>query len=104
MEPFVINNPNDLVGSGKYNNKKRQWEGKLNFNGTSAVVIVGLDGYDYKYYQREGRWDTTRGFNVHVAFNGPMQMTFLDFQTFQNTLDMMVTRGKKECLANKENK
>ena len=51
---------------------------------TQAVICVGLDGYDYnKQYLREpsNQWrKTTRGYNIHFAANGPMQMTWKELR------------------------
>lgn len=65
---------------------------------TQMLIIVGLDGYDYKYYTREPKPDkptwahvSTRGFNVHLSLNGPAQMTFYDV----NNLHIAVHEAKE---------
>lgn len=60
----------------KYNEKKRQVEGKITGYSSAITVIFGNDGYDYKYYKRNDRWSPTNRFNVHIAMNGPLQLTF----------------------------
>lgn len=50
--------------------------------GAQMLIIVNLGaGYNYKYYKAvpDKSWgSSTKGINLHVALNGPAQMTFQD--------------------------
>lgn len=91
-----------FYGTGKLNVKKRQWEGVWKNRGTSVAVIVGLDGYDYKYYQRGHQWSPTDDFNVHISMNGPLQLTFEEQKWFTQNINDMVDHGKEELERLKE--
>lgn len=70
-----------------------QVEIRKSVGGVNVTLVVGLDGYNYKYYKRnDERWPTegTRGLNVHVAMNGPLRLTFDAFHTFTDELDSAV--------------
>lgn len=71
-----------------------KWKGKITQVTTSPqvevrkdsfVVIVGLDGYTYKYYRRipkDGYGGSTKGLNIHIAAAGPIQMSFKVWEEF----------------------
>lgn len=82
----------------KVNPLKLQAEGgiKAGMNDTSVKVIVGLDGYEYSHYRRDDRWNPTRGRNVHVSMNGPLQMTFDQLEDFADELKALVSEAREE--------
>jgi len=73
---------------------RKKWKGKITQTTTSPqveirkdsfVVIVGLDGYTYKYYRRipkDGHGGSTKGLNMHIAAAGPIQMSFKVWEEF----------------------
>ena len=77
--------------------KKRQWVGRLNTGSMAQVLlIVGLNGYEHKYYKREpDRWGTsTRGYNVHLSMNGPLQFTFDEAAQFTSAVEAAIEEAK----------
>lgn len=46
----------------------------------NILIVVGLDGYTYKHYNRNDRWSSTRGKNIHLALNGPAMLTFEELE------------------------
>jgi hypothetical protein len=82
----------------KHNSRKRQAEGsiKAGGNGTAIKVIVGLDGYDYNYYSRHHKWSPTSGLNVHLAMNGPLQLTFDQLENFADELKALVSEAREQ--------
>jgi hypothetical protein len=64
---------------------------------TAVSVVVGLDGYDWKFYKRDpDRWGrTTRDFNVHLSLNGPLQMTFEEAEEFAAELAAVIADARK---------
>lgn len=73
--------------TSKHNKRRQQVEASNVLHGTSVTVIVGLDGYDYKHYKRDAKWTNTRGTNVHISMNGPLQLTFSEARQFITDLD-----------------
>jgi hypothetical protein len=77
---------------------RRKWKGKVTQVTTSPqveirkdsfVVIVGLDGYTYKYYRRipkDGREGSTKGLNIHIAAAGPIQLSFKEWEEFMGVV------------------
>lgn len=77
---------------------RRKWKGKITQVTTSPqveirkdsfVVVVGLDGYTYKYYRRipkDGRGGSTKGLNIHIAAAGPIQMSFKVWEEFMDVV------------------
>jgi len=73
---------------------RRKWKGKLTQTTTSPqveirkdtfVIIVGLDGYNYKQYRRipiTGYGINTKDFNIHIAAAGPIQLSFNEWNEF----------------------
>jgi len=49
----------------------------------TAVIIVSLGGYRYKFYTPE----KTRGINIHIASAGPIQWTFDDFDNLVKAVE-----------------
>lgn len=82
--------------NGKLDKKLRQVELKGMINGTAITVIVGLDGYNYKFYRRQSQWSSTLGKNVHIAVNGPLQLTFDELDSFLSALKVHVAQAKDE--------
>lgn len=82
----------------KISHLKRQAEGSIQAgsNGTAVKVVVGLDGYDYNNYTRVHRWRDTKGLNVHIAMNGPLQLTFDELDEFTDELRAMVAEAREE--------
>lgn len=72
--------------AGKVNERAKQIESKASINGSAVTVIVGLDGYDYKWYKRTSTYSSTVGKNVHISMNGPLQMTFDELEEFADNL------------------
>lgn len=47
--------------------------------GSQVLVVVALDGYNYRHYNikpNRNYQSSTKGLNVHLAGNGGLQMTF----------------------------
>lgn len=61
---------------------------------SNVLVVVGLDGYDYKYYTRDSRWSSTIGKNVHLAMNGPLMLSFEEMEDFLNGVRKGVAEAK----------
>lgn len=78
----------------RYNEKMDQVEGRITGYGSDIIVIFGNDGYDYKFYKRNDKYASTRGLNVHLAMNGPLQMTFPQMTRFLSDL----LRAKAEAM------
>lgn len=62
-----------------------QIELRKTFQSTQVIIIVSLgNGYNYKNFNADAKKDDwqsgqyTKGFNVHWAANGPIQMTFAE--------------------------
>ena len=78
---------------------RNKWKGKITQVKTSPqveirkdtfVIIIGLDGYNYKYYRREPEkpWgDSTKGLNIHIASAGPIQLSFKDWEEFKTVIE-----------------
>jgi hypothetical protein len=77
---------------------KAKWKGKVAHTTTSPqveirkdtfVVVVGLDGYNYKYYRRvpERHSASTKGLNIHIASAGPIQLTFEQWEDFKTVVE-----------------
>ncbi len=67
-----------------------QVEIRKSFKNALLLVIVNLGkGYNYKQYEAEpdpNSWrsgETTKGINVHISTNGPVQMTFVQMAELQ---------------------
>lgn len=75
----------------KINKNRRQVEGNIEVPtaGTAVKVIVGLDGYDYKYYRERKR-------NVHLAMNGAAVLSFDELDEFADALKAMVAEAREE--------
>ena len=57
-----------------HKDKTRQVELRKTFESAQLLIIVGDGyGYDYKYYKRDPKFD------MHVSMNGPLQLTFDQF-------------------------
>lgn len=84
--------------SFKLNLRKRQAEGsiKAGSNETAVKVIIGLDGYDWSHYHRVGEWSSTMGKNVHLAMNGPLQLTFDQLEDFADELKALVSEAREQ--------
>lgn len=82
----------------KHNARKQQAEGniKAGRGGTDVKVIVGLDGYDWKYHTRNHQWSPTKGLNVHLSMNGPLQLTFDQLEDFADELKAMVSEARQQ--------
>jgi hypothetical protein len=44
------------------------------------VIVVGLKGYKYKYYDPDN-------LNIHIASAGPIQMTFKDWEEWNQVIE-----------------
>jgi hypothetical protein len=70
-----------------------QVEIRKTMGGTMLTLIVCLEGgYTYKNYVPKTtpgyRWDDgTERFNIHLAANGPLQMTFQDMQELHDAVE-----------------
>ena len=56
-----------------------QVELRKTFGSAQLLIIVADDGYNYKYYKRDPEkpyQNSTKEFNMHVSMNGPLQLTF----------------------------
>lgn len=62
----------------------------------NVLVVVGLDGYDYRHYTRDSKWSSTLGKNVHLAMNGPIMLSFDDMEKFLTMIREGVIQAKKE--------
>lgn len=79
----------------KHKTRSRQVEGRLSmgsYSGTSLLAVVGLNGYDYKFYRERKR-------NIHIAMNGPLVLSFAEFEQFVDELKAIVA-DSKEILEN----
>ena len=78
--------------------RKRQWVGRWKDPNTMTAVllIVGLDGYDHSFYRRDDKYSPTRGYNVHLSMNGPMQMTFDQAAQFTSAVEQAIETAKFE--------
>lgn len=65
----------------------------------NVLVVVGLDGYDYKYYTRDSKWDSTVGKNVHLAMNGPIMLSFEDMERFLQLIREGIDQAKENLKA-----
>lgn len=82
----------------KHNKRKRQVElratvGKM----CQVLIVVGLDGYDHKYYARvpENHWRTsTSGKNVHFSMNGPISLSFAEWDEFMTEVQAVVAEAR----------
>ena len=68
-----------------------QVEIRKSFKSAQCLIIVNLGkGYKYKSYEPvkgPNSWGTpTRGINVHMSLNGPLQMTFKDVEEMQEAI------------------
>lgn len=70
--------------------------------GTSVSIIVGLDGYDYKWYRRApeelyhpSSLNSTDGKNVHVSMNGPLSLTFDEYATVVASVTSVIGEANK---------
>ncbi len=68
-----------------------QVEIRKTFKGTMCLIIVNLGkGYKYKSYEpvpSASSWgQPTRGINVHMSLNGPLQMTFAEMEEMQTAI------------------
>lgn len=68
-----------------------QVEIRKSFKSAQCLIIVNLGkGYKYKSYEPvkgPNSWGTpTRGINVHISLNGPLQMTFKDVEEMQEAI------------------
>ena len=90
----------------KFNKRKQQVELSTNdARGMTAIsIVVGLDGYDWKHYVRDSdRWGrTTRGLNIHFSLNGPLQMTFAEFEKFLLEARAVVEDAEATLIKDKE--
>lgn len=77
---------------------RKKWKGKITGIRTtpqveirkdSFVIIVGLDGYNYKSYKREpDRFcGSTKGLNIHIASAGPIQLSFDQWEQFKEVVE-----------------
>lgn len=82
----------------KYNKKKRQLEGsaQMSYNGSTLIAVAGLDGYDWKHYTRHNRWSSTKHKNVHIAMNGPLQLTWAELKELAQDLLSLAEDGPSE--------
>jgi hypothetical protein len=53
----------------------------------SFVTVVGLNGYNYKWYKVGDKSSDTSGLNIHVASAGPIQMTFKDWEEWNQVIE-----------------
>jgi len=92
----------DIAGTYVPNMSKKdraKWKGKMTCVTTSPcveirknsfVIVIGLDGYDYKSYRRiPARWAflSTIGKNVHIASAGPIQLSFKEWEEFKAVVE-----------------
>ena len=59
----------------------------------NVLVVVGLDGYDYRHYTRDAQWTSTKDKNVHLAMNGPIMLSFKEMENFLE----MIRQGVEEA-------
>ena len=75
-----------------------KWKGKVCHTTTSPqveirkdsfVIVVGLDGYNYKSYRRiPAQFQaSTKGLNMHIASAGPIRLTFKQWDEFKAVVD-----------------
>jgi hypothetical protein len=85
---------------------RKKWKGRMTSVTTypcveirknSFVIVVGLDGYNYKSYRRiPDRWGgSTKGLNIHIASAGPIRLSFKEWDEF-----VAVVEEAKEHLKN----
>lgn len=86
--------------SFNFKKNKQQVEGQQTIGSTSVTVVAGLDGYDWKYYKRTSQYSSTRGKNVHVSMNGPLQMTFNEARQFAWDLIDFTKEAEAELRSN----
>jgi hypothetical protein len=78
-------------------NKPARVEVRWSKGTANVLLIVGLDGYNHKYYKPEGRWSTnTLGKNIHLSMNGPLIMTFDEMGQFMNEIGQAVNEAKRK--------
>lgn len=68
-----------------------QVEIRRTIRGTMCLIIVNLGkGYKYKHYEpvptKSWGSSSTKGLNVHMSLNGPLQMTFKDVEDMQTAI------------------
>ena len=71
---------------------------------SGMVIVVGLDGYKYKHYERQKesgkKYGGTDGLNLHIACAGPIQLTFEEFdemkQAVQEAKERLIRWNKGE--------
>jgi hypothetical protein len=76
---------------------RKSWKGKITFANTdnpqveirknTFVIVIGLCGYNYKGYRIDGRYCSTKNFNVHIASSGPIQLSFKDWEEFKEVIE-----------------
>lgn len=58
--------------------------------GTQLLIIVALDGWDYKHEyvtSQKSRWDVnTKGLNIRMSMNGPLLMTFAEHKEMSDAI------------------
>lgn len=58
-------------------NNPTQLELRKKFGEGNVLLIVNSGGgYNWKFYKIDGLYRSTKGLNIHMAANGPLQMTF----------------------------
>lgn len=66
-----------------------QVEIRKSFGATMCLIIVNLGkGYKYKYYEPnpKGWGGSTKGIQVHMSLNGPLQMSFKDVEEMNTAI------------------
>jgi hypothetical protein len=76
---------------------RAEWKGKIvgkkkgcpqvEIRKDSFVTVIGLNGYNYKWYRVGDKSSDTSGLNIHVASAGPIQMTFKDWEEWNQVIE-----------------
>jgi len=78
-------------------NKPARVEVRWSKGSANVLLVVGLDGYNHKYYKPGGHWGTnTLGKNIHLSMNGPLMLTFDEMGKFMNELGQAVNEAQRK--------
>lgn len=78
-------------------NKPARVEVRWSVKSANVLLVVGLNGYNHRYYKPEGQWGSnTLGKNVHLSMNGPLILTFDEMGQFMNELGQAVNEARRK--------
>ena len=60
-------------------------------HGNLLLIVSGDKGYTHANYSPRSKWYSTQGKNIHFSLNGPLSLTFDEF----NEISTIVERAKK---------